>query len=371
MVDRLKYDVIIVGGGPAGSTAGYILSNFGLKVLIVDKKIFPRSKLCAGLITHRTYKLLIKIFGETEESLKNSNIFNFETNCYDVFYKDKLLGKRELNFPFYFVDRSFYDNFLLKKAQKAGAEIAQGENVLSIDLLENKVMTSNGKIWNSKYIIGADGANSVVRGSFPKKIIDKRKWRHNLATGLQILIDTADLKRKIKNTSIFYGFLNWGYSWVFLKNETIIVGLGGLNRKNKYNLLKSFQYFTNFLGIDHNKISNIKGHPIPFGNFILKPVYENTALVGDAAGLADPLTGEGIYYAQKSAELASFAIYESLYNKKDLKTSYISLLKKHFFWELVFKKNIRWPLFGFFNKSNYFFMKMLFLISYFLRKKAN
>lgn len=151
-------------------------------------------------------------------------------------------------------------------------------------------------------------------------------------------IDKADLKRKIKNTSIFYGFLNWGYSWVFIKNDKLIVGLGGLNRANKGNLLKSFQNLIDFLGINQKKISNIKGHPIPFGNFILKPVYENTVLVGDAAGLADPLTGEGIYYAQKSAELASFAIYQSLYNKKDFKTTYISLLKKHFFWNWLLRK---------------------------------
>jgi flavin-dependent dehydrogenase len=56
-----EYDVIIVGGGPAGSTAGYLLRNFGLKILIIDKNNFPRQKLCAGCITYKTVRLLERI----------------------------------------------------------------------------------------------------------------------------------------------------------------------------------------------------------------------------------------------------------------------------------------------------------------------
>ena len=61
---KLDHDVIVVGAGPAGSTAGYILSNLGLKVLIIDKESFPRNKLCGGGVTLKTLQLLVKIFGE-------------------------------------------------------------------------------------------------------------------------------------------------------------------------------------------------------------------------------------------------------------------------------------------------------------------
>ena len=81
------YDVIIVGGGPAGSTAGYLLCNFGFNVIIIDKSNFPRRKLCGGLISYKTLKLLDRIFGETESSLRTKHILNFQSDHYEVFYK--------------------------------------------------------------------------------------------------------------------------------------------------------------------------------------------------------------------------------------------------------------------------------------------
>ena len=75
------YDVIIAGGGPAGSTAGYILSKAGLNVLIIDKSNFPRKKLCGGLITYKTIRLLERVFGETASSLDEKGIIDFVQNC--------------------------------------------------------------------------------------------------------------------------------------------------------------------------------------------------------------------------------------------------------------------------------------------------
>ena len=71
MREKNNYDIIIIGGGPAGSTAAYLLSNFGYKALIIDKSRFPRKKLCGGLITRKTLKLNERIFKETESDLRN------------------------------------------------------------------------------------------------------------------------------------------------------------------------------------------------------------------------------------------------------------------------------------------------------------
>ena len=65
------YDVIIVGVGPAGSTAGYLLSKFGFKVLLIDKFNFPRQKLCGGLLTFKAYRLIARIFNLSENKLKS------------------------------------------------------------------------------------------------------------------------------------------------------------------------------------------------------------------------------------------------------------------------------------------------------------
>ena len=78
----VDYDVIIVGGGPGGSTAGYLLKRLGLNVQIIDTDIFPRQKLCGRILTFKTFKLLKRVFGETVESLLEKHNINYFTNCF-------------------------------------------------------------------------------------------------------------------------------------------------------------------------------------------------------------------------------------------------------------------------------------------------
>ena len=134
MKSNTQYDVIIVGGGPAGSTAGYLLAGFGYSVLILDKKIFPRDKLCGGLTTYKTRKLLERVFDETETSLIKKNIFDFSALKYELRYKNRFMYNREVALPFYFVKRIVYDDFLLDKAKDAGVTAKEGEAVVSCKL---------------------------------------------------------------------------------------------------------------------------------------------------------------------------------------------------------------------------------------------
>jgi flavin-dependent dehydrogenase len=87
-----KYDVIIAGGGPAGATAGYLLGTLGVHTLLLDKSVFPRKKLCGGVLTHKTLKLLNRVFKETENTMEHIGIINYLTNGYDIYFKDKLMA---------------------------------------------------------------------------------------------------------------------------------------------------------------------------------------------------------------------------------------------------------------------------------------
>jgi flavin-dependent dehydrogenase len=89
----------------------------------------------------------------------------------------------------------------------------------------------------------------------------------------------------------------------------------------------------------------ISGHPVPSGNYVRRPVCRKAMLTGDAAGLADPISGEGIYQAHRSAELASLSIHQSLHEGKSLEKTYVELLRKHLFPELFHATVLRWIVF--------------------------
>lgn len=366
MPETAKYDVIIVGAGPAGSTAGYLLSGRGLSVLIIDKCKFPREKLCGGLITHKTVRLLERVFGETVSSLKDKQIINYESDHYEVLYKNKIVDKKNIDIPFRFIDRYSYDNFLLVKAREAGADVIEGEEIVSFDFAGDQLTTSDGRTLRADFFIGADGVNSVIRRSFPNICFDPRVWLNNIATALEIFVSRSEVKRQINHPMIFFDFITHGYSWVFPNRDRIIVGTGGLTLKNRKRFIHSFHNFLSALDIDKRLADKIKSYAFPYGNFMLNPAFRNVILVGDAAGFADPLMGEGIFYAQRSAELASHAIYNSIRENKTMDvarqqaaSTYLRLLQKSVFPEFIYAKKIRNIAFNYFYKCPPFSLSMM------------
>jgi geranylgeranyl reductase family protein len=356
------YDVVIIGGGPAGSTSAYLLSKAGLKVIIVDKARFPRQKLCGGCLTQKTAHLVQSLFCETIDSLRKKEIINFESSYYEVFFRNRCIAKiHHRNIPFYFVDRSVYDNFFLQKAKEEGAKILEGEIDISTDYRKNEIVTSSGKTLRSKYIIGADGVYSRVR----KELFSERRnsdlWQRDLATAFEVFVEKKEVRNADCYPKIFYGFVKWGYAWLFPNKERIIIGLGGLNIKNGKKLLSSFRKFLSSLGLFNcSEIRVQKGHAVPYGNFLKNPVRESTLLVGDAAGFADPLLGEGIYYAHKSAQLASLAIIQEILEGKNAGTTYRKKLEEHIYPQLMGAKKLRRLLFSNFDScSQYIILQVV------------
>ena len=317
-----NFDIIVVGGGPAGLTSAYQLNKYGFNVLLVDKNTFPRPKLCAGLLTKKTRKLVNDIFSVTTSDLKEKEVVDFCSDYYQIYFKDKLIYENEMEDAFYYVHRRVYDNFLFNLVKNTGVKIKEGTEVRDIDLFDSKVITKNGNEFKAEYIIGADGANSVIR----KKIIAKRDdikfedFKKNMAVSLEAIVPRSELKLDFDHPILYYGILNWGYGWIFPRKDSLVIGIAGLKKDNK-NFKDIFKEYLDLIGIK-NKDINYTGWQLPYGNFLKEPFYNNTLLVGDAAGLVEPLTGEGIYYAHHSGLLAAKAINKAENYNRNLISTY-------------------------------------------------
>lgn len=347
-MDKDGYDAIVVGGGPAGSTAAYLLRRIGLSVALLDRNRFPRPKLCGGLITHKTMRLLDRVFGETPESLEEKGIIDFKSDHYEVYCRRRPIAAESVTVPFYFVDRYLYDNYFLRRAEEAGAEILEGEAAKRLDLERKEIATTGGRTLRANFIIGADGANSIIRQGLPYNLYDKARWQSGLATGLEACVSIDDLEAdshlSIDHPIIVFDFVSWGYCWIFPNRNRLVVGIGGLNKKNKGQFASMFRNFTSTWGLTSG-LTTIKGHPVPYGNFLALPALRDVLLAGDAAGLVDPITGEGIFYAHRSAELAVLAIRSAISGRAASADVYVNLLSRHIYPELRYAKHIRWWIF--------------------------
>jgi geranylgeranyl reductase family protein len=351
------YDVIIVGGGPSGSTAGHLLSRSGLKVLIIDKNNFPRKKLCGGLITYKTVRLIERVFGEGADSLKEKGIIDFESDRYEVLFRGESLALNSSDIPYYFVDRLLSDSFLLKKAQESGAEIIEGDGVVSCDLDLKELVISSGRKLRAEFLIGADGIHSLIRGEFPQDRFDVDAWKSELGMAIEIFVDRADISIEVNHPMVMFGFIDQGYAWIFPNREKIVLGICGPSQRNKNKFMTSFNDFLRSMGLDELIGIEVRGYPLPFGNFLERPVHGSIALTGDAAGFADPIFAEGIFYAQRSAELLSQAVIAAHKGGASLDTAYHRLLQKHILPELKAAKRNRW---FFYNGPQRYYLKMLF-----------
>ena len=288
----MKYDVIVVGGGPAGTTAARECAARGLNVLLLEKERYPRFKPCAGGITAAALELL-------GTDLPAHNI---EAGCsvFQAHHRDTKI-EIELDKDFMIVtSRAVFDHWLAELAQKAGAALRQGENVKSIESSENgvRVYTSAGRTYEGHVLVGADGVNGIsskyVRGPWKRGELSFCACAEVPAAG------QMNLSRRA--AEVYYGPEVLSYRWVFPKRETLSVGFGGWLHGQK-NARKVLEEFIAFRGL---KLEGpVKGHHIPLGGISRRVVADRVLLAGDAAGFADPLTGEGIRYAIHSGKLAA------------------------------------------------------------------
>jgi geranylgeranyl reductase family protein len=321
---RRKYDVVIVGAGPSGTTLGYLLSDSGLDVLIIERADFPRQKLCAGAVTWKTRKLVEDLFKVSFDTYFSIKSVAYE---YCVYEKWKLRILQKSPEPFYFIDREEYDDKLSELAEKRSCSFLFGHQVADVDLVSNMVISRSGESFQGEIIVGADGSMSTIR----RRLFPKNEFRHNLALAFQTFVSMEKVHKEYRShiPKLFLGSLHTGYGWLYPRQCDCALGAAGLLRKNSKikEVYRDFLVKATTLGFED--ISLLQSHWLPFGNYMESPGKRRALLVGDAGGFVDPFTGEGIYYAHKTAHLAFRAIseYFTTQGKIDLSRTYKNYLQ--------------------------------------------
>ena len=295
-----RFNVIVIGAGPAGASAAYVAARAGLRVALIDRKTFPREKLCGGLITGRARRHYAEIFGHEMPFDPQDR-----KTTVDFRYRGQPVGLIKDAPALCATMRWDMDAMLCGHAMAAGAQDFTGQAVAEIDCDARRVTLKDGATLQYEVLIGADGVNSQVARALFGQPFDRQR----IGFGLEIEARGAHLN-PAGPIRIDLAAAQWGYGWVFPKRCSTTVGVGGLLSENA-DMKQAMSAYCEMLGIDAANL-HVKGQFLPFGDFRKMPGQGAVLLAGDAAGLVDPITGEGIGYAMQSGQLAAKAALAAL-----------------------------------------------------------
>ncbi len=342
----LDFDVLIAGAGPAGCAAAYDLASAGKRVLLLDKRNFPRQKACACGLTRKTLK-----------ALRYSVAPVIERECRDVvlqeagatFASGTRIADRALEVrvrtrePFCAMAvRERFDEFCLQQTLGRGAEFRKIEGIVALrefdDHVEVDVARNDGstQMLSAAVLIGADGSNGQTRrlangpkydGRADASALPNEPVWYARGFALEASIPFADLPTQLPAgdapLDLVFDFspISGGYGWLFPKGDHINIGVGGFVPQGTGASAGSsdtpYENVTRTLLANYTRAklgvplpTNVVGQYLGLGGHAYVPIGR-ILLTGDAAGLVDPLTGEGIHSAVVSGQAAAAAFLAS------------------------------------------------------------
>jgi len=296
-VERL--DVLVVGGGPAGSTLAYYLSGSGLRIAIMDKEDFPRQKVCAGWVTPAVMQELNIDLEDYARGRELQAIHGFRISQ---------LGQKQVQSHYrgepvsYGIRRIEFDDYLLRRC---GAELMLNQAFKKMEKAQQGWRVNDAI--KTKLVIGAGGHFCPVARAIGSKGVSE------LAVTAQEIEFEMNVVQKAQCTvekdipELFFTPDLKGYGWVFRKGDYLNIGLG---REDKHKLSGHVTRFCQYLKqqgkIPQDTPEKMNGHAyLLYTHAVRNMVGDHVLLIGDSAGLAYPKSGEGIRPAVESAMLAA------------------------------------------------------------------
>jgi len=305
-----RYDVIVVGAGPAGATAAQLAAEAGYHTLLIDKANFPRHKTCAGWINRLVFERF-PYLAPYKDALVDCAFYGAAFLDRDLHRAAHWSQRQPAG---YLTLRSKFDNTLKDMAVASGAEFRSGAGIAALSQTETKVEVrlDTGDEFQAQVLIGADGVHSRVAALAGLRA-DWAEDEYVRCANEDIPYPAEALEqfysRRILLLALQFGGLR-GYGWIFPKREHICVGIGGRLDRGVHMRDLYLSFFTAaqqhgylpaelssqqvYYALDPAGAVN-KGKPLVHGRVVL---------VGDAGGFVSGSTGEGIYPAMESARLA-------------------------------------------------------------------
>jgi geranylgeranyl reductase family protein len=294
----MRWDLVVIGAGPAGAATalGALAAEPGLSVLLLDRHEFPRDKACGDGIAPQVFDLLAEV-GVT-------GLVDDRTPIRRLSLRRGPLGvDRLMARPAYVVPRTVFDHRLVEAAQTAGAvlrkqrvgRVAPGPAAMMVDEFE------------ARMVVGADGAYSLVRGALGLKA-------GPTALALRGYAPTPET-RAGRQVIVFGTARQPSYAWSFDRGDGWSnIGYGEQLRAKQEHPTRAglLQALEQLLPGASSNATELRGHHLPLSSWSWRPQSGRVMLVGDAAGLINPMTGEGIYYAIATGILAGRAAAAAL-----------------------------------------------------------
>ncbi len=302
-LERIERDVVVVGAGPAGSTAARGIASQGRGVLLLDRAKFPRDKPCGGGVTIRCAELLpFDISPVVEHTVTGAEV--------RLGHRGRRVQREYGGILTYMTQRRRLDHFLVERAQEAGAEFRDGLHVAQVRKLADGTfeVTTRDQLIHARALVGADGANGIVANSLGFA----RPPEAAVALEGNIACPDGPPAWTQGRVVLQLGVMPGGYAWVFPKGDHINVGVGGWKAIAGPRLRPALERVCRDYGLDSSKLTNLRGHHLPIGRPGAPLTTGGAALVGDAGALLDPLSGEGIYAAIASGTAVAPAIEDYL-----------------------------------------------------------